>query len=185
MKLRLLVPAILASATAFGASASPHSAALDAQAQAAALLSRPTVAGPVKAHEGQYAVSSSVEMDAHASAAALLSGRTSETNAKASARVAASAVAPTRLDAHAHAATLLRGSHITSEERSRSTRRSESLNEHPAVLVAQTWSTRGIHPSTFIVGHPAGVQLLEASPTEGEQNAEESVQGARVAIVAR
>ncbi|MEX2125390.1 MAG: hypothetical protein WD795_15965 [Woeseia sp.] len=39
----------------------------------------------------------------------------------------------------------------------------ESLGEHPAVLVAQTWSSRGVDPNTlgiipntFIVLHPAG-----------------------------
>lgn len=185
MKLRQLIPAILATAAAFGASASSHAADLDAQAQASALLSRPNVAGPVKAHEGQYAVSSSADVDAHASAAALLSGRTSDANAKASARFAASTIAPARLDAHAHAASLLRGSRTTVEERSRSTHRSEPLSEHPAVLVAQTWSTRGIDPSTFIVGHPAGLQLLAASPTESESQGTESVPGARVAVVAR
>lgn len=185
MKLRQLVPAILAAATAFGASASSHSATPDAQAQAAALLSRSDVAEPVKAHERPYALSSSVNMDAHASAAALLSGRTSDTNAKASARVAASAGAPTRLDAHAHAATLLRGAHTAVEERSQSTRRSERLNEHPAVLVARTWSTRGIDPSTFIVGHPAGLRLLAASPTESQPQAAQNVAGARVVTLAR
>lgn len=32
----------------------------------------------------------------------------------------------------------------------------ESLGDHPAVLVAQSWSYRGIDPNTFIVLHPAG-----------------------------
>ena len=31
----------------------------------------------------------------------------------------------------------------------------ETLGEHPAVIVAGTWSTRGIDPNTFIVLHPA------------------------------
>jgi hypothetical protein len=41
----------------------------------------------------------------------------------------------------------------------------ESLGERPAVLVARTWSNRGIDPNTFIVLHPAGPIWLNASPT--------------------
>ena len=41
----------------------------------------------------------------------------------------------------------------------------ESLGEHPAVLVAQKWSSRGIDPNTFIVLHPAGPIWVNASPT--------------------
>jgi hypothetical protein len=41
----------------------------------------------------------------------------------------------------------------------------ESPGEHPAVLVARTWSSRGIDPNTFIVLHPAGPVWLNASPT--------------------
>ena len=41
----------------------------------------------------------------------------------------------------------------------------ESLGEHPAVLVARTWSSRGIDPNAFIVMHPAGPVWLSASPT--------------------
>jgi hypothetical protein len=41
----------------------------------------------------------------------------------------------------------------------------ESLGEHPAVLVARTWSSRGIDPNTFIVQHPAGHVWVNASPT--------------------
>jgi hypothetical protein len=42
----------------------------------------------------------------------------------------------------------------------------ETLGEHPAVLVARTWSARGIDPNTFIVLHPASPRFLAASPTE-------------------
>ena len=42
----------------------------------------------------------------------------------------------------------------------------QSLGEHPAVLVARTWNSRGIDPNTFIVAHPAGVRWLSESPTE-------------------
>ena len=45
----------------------------------------------------------------------------------------------------------------------------ETLGEHPAVLVARTWSTRGIDPNTFIVAHPARLTLLAASPTERDK----------------
>jgi hypothetical protein len=47
----------------------------------------------------------------------------------------------------------------------------ESLGEHPAVLVARTWSSRGIDPNTFIVQHPAGPIWLNASPTANKNNA--------------
>jgi hypothetical protein len=47
----------------------------------------------------------------------------------------------------------------------------DSLGEHPAVLVARTWSTRGIDPNTFIVLHPAGPIWLNASPTANKNNA--------------
>jgi hypothetical protein len=41
--------------------------------------------------------------------------------------------------------------------------------EHPAVLVARTWSSRGIDPNTFIVQHPAGHVWVSASPTSNEK----------------
>ena len=47
----------------------------------------------------------------------------------------------------------------------------EHLGEHPAVLVARTWSSRGIDPNTFIVLHPAGPIWLSASPTVKENTA--------------
>lgn len=181
MKLHSLLPAIVATATAFGAPVSAHSETLDAQAQAAALLSRAYASVPLKAHERQYAPSSSAAMDAHASAAALLSGRSAGPRTSSSARVAASTATPTSLDAHAHAAMLLRGSRIAAHDSLRSTRVSKPLGEHPAVLVAQTWSTRGVDPSTFIVAHPARLQLLAASPTESQPPSATSVAGVRAA----
>jgi hypothetical protein len=45
----------------------------------------------------------------------------------------------------------------------------EPLGEHPAVIVARTWSTRGIDPNTFIVLPPAGAQFLAASPTDRDE----------------
>jgi pimeloyl-ACP methyl ester carboxylesterase len=44
-----------------------------------------------------------------------------------------------------------------------------TLGEHPAVIVARTWSSRGIDPNTFIVGHPASPQFLAASPSENDK----------------
>jgi hypothetical protein len=41
----------------------------------------------------------------------------------------------------------------------------QSLGEHPAVLVARMWGSRGIDPNTFIVAHPAGVRWINESPT--------------------
>jgi hypothetical protein len=41
----------------------------------------------------------------------------------------------------------------------------EPLGEHPAVLVARAWNSRGIDPNTFIVQHPAGHVWLSESPT--------------------
>jgi len=45
----------------------------------------------------------------------------------------------------------------------------EPLGEHPAVIVARTWSTRGIDPNTFIVQHPASPRWLAMSPTEKDK----------------
>lgn len=42
----------------------------------------------------------------------------------------------------------------------------EKLGEHPAVIVARNWSARGIDPNTFIVAHPARLQLVAKSPSE-------------------
>ena len=42
----------------------------------------------------------------------------------------------------------------------------ETLGEHPAVIVAREWSTRGIDPNTFIVLHPAAPQFFAAAPTD-------------------
>ena len=45
----------------------------------------------------------------------------------------------------------------------------QTLGEHPAVLVARSWSSRGIDPNTFIVRHPAGPIWLNASPTSKDK----------------
>ena len=60
----------------------------------------------------------------------------------------------------------------------------ETLSEHPAVLVARTWSARAIDPNTFIVAHPARLELLAASPTERDETAREQAQRAANAVSA-
>jgi hypothetical protein len=45
----------------------------------------------------------------------------------------------------------------------------ETLGEHPAVIVAREWNSRGIDPNTFIVLHPAAAQFLAASPAEKDK----------------
>lgn len=160
---RLLLPAILATTAAFGASAVAFAAPSDAHAQAAELLSRPQTSGSSYAHEPARAYSSSLTAaDAQAHAAALLSGVRPTDGAKTTANVTPSAVA---VDAHAQAAALLKGSRITARN-SPISKTSERLGQHPAVLVAQKWSTRGIDPNTFIVAHPARLELLAAPPSD-------------------
>jgi hypothetical protein len=45
----------------------------------------------------------------------------------------------------------------------------QTLGDHPAVIVARTWSTRGIDPNTFIVLHPAAPQFVAVSPAEEDE----------------
>jgi hypothetical protein len=47
----------------------------------------------------------------------------------------------------------------------------ESLGEHPAVLVARTWSSRGVDPNTFMFLHPAGPIWADALQKTKEKNA--------------
>ena len=53
----------------------------------------------------------------------------------------------------------------------------EPPGEHPAVLVARTWSSRGVDPNTlalipntFVFLHPAGPVWVDRSPTVGEDD---------------
>jgi hypothetical protein len=55
----------------------------------------------------------------------------------------------------------------------------EGLGEHPAVIVARTWSTREIDPNTFIVLHPASPHFVAASPAEKADKVAAGKQGAR------
>jgi hypothetical protein len=60
----------------------------------------------------------------------------------------------------------------------------EPLGEHPAVLVARTWSSRAIDPNTFIVLHPAGQRWLSESPTtKGAATEKSDPQAAKVPSV--
>jgi hypothetical protein len=170
-----LIPAILATTAAFGTTADALSAPLDAQAQAAALLTHPRASAPSYALEPAPAHSTaSAGLDAHARSAALLSGVRIGQDAKTVVNVTRSAIAS---DAHARAAALLGGSRITAEN-SRSSESSEPLGQHPAVLVAQNWRTRGIDPNTFIVAHPARLLLLPASEADEERGARVDARGA-------
>ena len=45
----------------------------------------------------------------------------------------------------------------------------ETLGEHPAVIVAREWNSRGIDPNAFIVLHPAAPQFLAVAPTEKDK----------------
>jgi hypothetical protein len=45
----------------------------------------------------------------------------------------------------------------------------QTLGDHPAVIVARTWSTQGIDPNTFIVQHPAAPKLVAVSPAEKDK----------------
>jgi hypothetical protein len=42
---------------------------------------------------------------------------------------------------------------------------SAKLGDHPAVVIARMQTKRSIDPNTFIVAHPARLQLLASSPT--------------------
>ena len=55
----------------------------------------------------------------------------------------------------------------------------ETLGEHPAVIVARTWSTRELDPNAFIVQHPAAPRFLAAS------QAEETRSGAALEVLHR
>jgi hypothetical protein len=148
----ILVPTIVAATAAFAFSGNAFSETSDAQAQAAALLSGSHAAESSVTHQSEYARSTSVVADAHATAAALLSG-SPVGNDRAS--VVVPTIAQEPVDAHAQAAALLSGSRPAARERAQVTASTHQLGEHPAVLVAHQWPTRGIDPNRFIVLHPA------------------------------
>jgi len=106
----LLIPMILATTAAI-ADAPPQRA--DAQAQAAALLSRPHAYGAAKA-EARFISPSPVSaaLDAHESAAVLLSGARPGHRSNTISAAAESPRARESADAHAQAAALLSGSRL-------------------------------------------------------------------------
>ena len=160
MKSSVLISAIAAATAAFAVSSS---ALADAQAQASALLSPTHASAGVQTQEG--ASSQSIVLDAQAHAAAVLSGVRPDRIAESSAQVTGSSASG---DAQAQAAALLSGSRSTSVDVARTTATREKLGAHPAVIVAQTWNSRGIDPNSFIVAHPARLQLISVSPGESE-----------------
>ncbi|MGH8177513.1 MAG: hypothetical protein ACREV5_14730 [Steroidobacter sp.] len=162
----LLISAIVATTAGLSVSSNALSSQPDAQAQAAALLRPSDTPVPESARDYGNGSSQSVAVDAHAHAAALLSGLRTGQAAKSSVRIDPSRAARTSPDAQAQAAALLSGARIIVVDTARITATSEKLGEHPAVVVAQTRSTRAIDPNTFIVAHPARLQLIAASPTE-------------------
>jgi hypothetical protein len=165
MKSRLVLISAIAAATAgFGVASNALASPPDAQAQAAALLSPSHSSEGVRKAES----TSSVVLDAQAHAAALLSGARVDGGAADSTQVTRSSASRTSGDARAQAAALLSGARSTSVEDARTTSTREQLGAHPAVTVAKTWNNRGIDPNTFIVAHPAGVQLITAPPSESD-----------------
>ena len=154
----LLITAIVAATAALGASHNALSETIDAQSQAAALLSHRHTAGVFEAQERCDAPSTSVSADAQSRASALLTGRSVSGQAKNSVRIDTPVVVQTPRDAHAQAAALLSGSRTRAEEPVQTTA-TAPLGEHPALLVAKHWRLRGIDPNQFIVAHPARLAL--------------------------
>lgn len=106
----LLMPLILATTAAIAdTQATVSSSRGDAQAQAAALLSRPHTSVAVKAEEGRSALPS-MRTDAQAQAAALLSGVLPGRQVSAAPQVVKSSGLRQSGDAQAQAAALLSGS---------------------------------------------------------------------------
>ena len=167
MKSRLLLISTILAATAGLGVSTAQAGQPDAQAQAAALLSSSHVAEFANIHNDANASSKSVG-DAQAQAAALLSGTRAGDDQNASAQITSRAQRPS-LDAQAQAAALLSGSRTTVNEVAQTSATAEKLGDHPAVVAARTWSQRGIDANTFIVAHPARLQLVAASPSENAE----------------
>lgn len=164
----LLLSTIVAATAGLSVSSNALSSEPDAQSQAAALLSSSNHFVSESTYDRGNTSSQSVTDDAHAHAAALLSGiRTERKEVSNSVEVIPSRATRKSSDAQAQAAALLSGQRVI--ESYRITATSEKLGEHPAVVVAQSAGTRGIDPNTFIVAHPARLQLITTS--QGEQDA--------------
>jgi hypothetical protein len=162
----VLISAIAAATAGFGVSGYAVASPSDAQAQAAALLSPTYESASADVRSQETASSRSVALDAHAHAAAVLSGV--RPDREDSVQVTRSTTSPASGDAQAQAAALLSNSRSASVEVTRTTATREKLGSHPAVIVAEAWKNRGIDPNTFIVAHPARLQLFATSPSEDE-----------------
>ena len=106
----VLITAIVAATAGLGVSHNVRAERLDAQAQAAVLLSGRQTLAVTEARDRGDAQSSSVSADAKARAVALLTGRSVGGQAKNAVRIEPTSVARTPRDAHAQAAALLSGS---------------------------------------------------------------------------
>ena len=117
----LLIPMILATSAAIAdAQTTAPSVPADAQAQAAALLSRPHAIGTGEANTRLLSLSPvSAPLDAHQSAAALLSGARSNNRVKPVSAVTESTDARVSTDAQAQAAALLSGSRPSTSQTKR------------------------------------------------------------------
>jgi len=125
-----LIAGLLSSASAYATAAiadtpaTAPSSRVDAQAQAAALLSRPHTSETVKADTRSPSSSpASAALDAHQSAAALLSGARSKSRVNPVSAVAESSDAQISTDAQAQAAALLSGSRLATSQ----TKRADSV----------------------------------------------------------
>jgi hypothetical protein len=110
----LLMSAIVVATATLGASRNALSEPLDAQSQAAALLSGLHAHGKSQASDQGDVSPSRASADAHASAAALLTGR-AHGQAKTIVRIQPPDIQRTQRDAHAQAAALLSGSRTSGD----------------------------------------------------------------------
>ena len=105
MNVRLvLITAIVAATAGLGVSHNVRAERLDAQAQAAVLLSGRQTLAAMDARDRGGAKSSSVSADAQARAVALLTGRSANGQGKNAVRTESTSVARAQKDAHAQAA---------------------------------------------------------------------------------
>ena len=119
----LLLPAILVlSAAVADARSSAPSGPPDAQARAAALLSRSQTPGAFSVDEYRHRPTAPSAMDAHARAAALLSSHWPRRPVTTSVAVEPRSSARASADAHAQAAALLSGSRMSADSQRRSKR---------------------------------------------------------------
>jgi hypothetical protein len=162
------IPTILAATAALSVFGTALAETRDAQGQAAALLSRVHSPESFQVGGGERKASASAATDAHAAAAALLSGQDSVGDQTVAVVIVAATAAQKPVDAHAHAAALLQRPTAPSGAKTLETASSDSSGEHPAVLVAKRWSKLGIDINSFIVAHPARLQLVQMSATQDD-----------------